>query len=504
MTAVSNLALIFTKTGAPASPPGVATGAPASFPTLLAPVAGKPGDTADTGDARQEDAAPGKDLPDEQSGLPDALAWMMAPALPILADPAIAKVADAAPSPAATPVATTPATAQSTAALPLVTPDSAPAATPPPVDPAPQTVAPQIPAQQPAAPSPAPVASQPKAQAADLPDPHVDLPTTDQPMPPAAPRATTPAPAPDRIAQVADALRPLLPAASANYINRFAAVARPVAPSTPPAVAPIAVAATPVTPLPVTPQAAPAVAAPQPVAPVQVGTPPAPQAPAAPVPAETARVEAPVATPAPVAPAAPVQPAVQPTAIAPAAQVFAEAIHRAATDERTAATPQPTVFTLPAGTDNAVHAVAATGDSRHAALDLKQDNWPQAMIQRIEALRDTANANDTRIRLIPAALGAIDVSLKREGDAVSVHLAAHQPETQQILADAQPRLADLAESRGLKLSASTGSAATDAGGHAASQQQQQQRATQTAAAMPVRPASAANAADEAASDERIA
>ena len=181
--------------------------------------------------------------------------------------------------------------------------------------------------------------------------------------------------------------------------------------------------------------------------------------------------------------------------------MFAEAIRRAAADERTAAAPQPAAtFVLPAGTDNAAHAVAATADARHAALDLKQDNWPQAMIQRIEALRDTANASDTRIRLIPAALGAIDVSLKRDGDAVSVHLAAHQPETRQILADAQPRLADLAEARGLKLSASTGSATTDAGGHAAAQQQQQQRT----AAAPMRPASAASADDEAASDERIA
>nr|WP_244655521.1 flagellar hook-length control protein FliK [Sphingomonas sp. CFBP 13603] len=66
-------------------------------------------------------------------------------------------------------------------------------------------------------------------------------------------------------------------------------------------------------------------------------------------------------------------------------------------------------------------------------------------------LRDAANATDTRIRLIPDALGAIDVSMRKDGDTVHVHFNAEQAATRTLLADAQPRLAELAEARGLKL-----------------------------------------------------
>jgi flagellar hook-length control protein FliK len=83
---------------------------------------------------------------------------------------------------------------------------------------------------------------------------------------------------------------------------------------------------------------------------------------------------------------------------------------------------------------------------------MRQERWPHAMIERIEMLRDAADAVDTRIRLVPDALGAIDVSVKTEGDTVRVHFNAEQAATRTLLADAQPRLAELAEARGLKLS----------------------------------------------------
>ncbi|QKR98984.1 hypothetical protein F9288_04490 [Sphingomonas sp. CL5.1] len=210
----------------------------------------------------------------------------------------------------------------------------------------------------------------------------------------------------------------------------------------------------------------------------------------------------PGASAVPLAIAAPAPAEPQVTRIAPAAQVFAAAIQRAAVEDRPA-TGQPVLAAPPAGTDNTLHAVAATADSRHAALDMKQDNWPQQMIQRIDALRDAANANDASIRLIPDALGKIDVTLKREGDGVSVRLDAHQPETRQILADAQPRLTELAEARGIKLSATTGGGA-DTAGQTLSQQQQQQRAHQSAATPAAPPRATAEADDTVAAEGRIA
>ena len=95
--------------------------------------------------------------------------------------------------------------------------------------------------------------------------------------------------------------------------------------------------------------------------------------------------------------------------------------------------------------------VAPTAATQQAPLDMRQERWPHAMIARIEMIRDAADATDTRIRLIPDALGAIDVSVKTEGATVHVHFAAEQAATRTLLADAQPRLAELAEARGLKL-----------------------------------------------------
>ncbi|ONF96792.1 flagellar hook-length control protein FliK [Sphingomonas jeddahensis] len=198
--------------------------------------------------------------------------------------------------------------------------------------------------------------------------------------------------------------------------------------------------------------------------------------------------------------AAPQQPAVplQPARIAPAAQVFAAAIHQAARDERRPDAPDSMIAAIaPATTDLAAHAVTAVEGTRHPALDMARDTWPAKMIERIEMIRDAMDAVDTSIRLIPDKLGAIDVSLKQDGDTVQVHIVAQQPETRQLLADAQPKLAELAEAKGLKLSAQLG----DGGG-----QQQQQRAPnapqQTTTTRPGRAASNDDAA--ALADERIA
>ena len=79
-----------------------------------------------------------------------------------------------------------------------------------------------------------------------------------------------------------------------------------------------------------------------------------------------------------------------------------------------------------------------------------RQDWPQKMIDRIEALRDDANANDTSIRLKPEALGRIDVALRTRADgAVSVHFTAEQPATRTLIADAAPQLNAAAELDGV-------------------------------------------------------
>jgi Meckel syndrome type 1 protein len=193
--------------------------------------------------------------------------------------------------------------------------------------------------------------------------------------------------------------------------------------------------------------------------------------------------------------------------IASAARTFAEAIHRAVTaDERARPADPNAPVTQPQATAAiSAAAVTATGQAQQQTLDMRQPHWPSAMIQHIEKLRDMADANDMRIRVVPDALGAIDVALRREGDTVQVQLTAEQPQTRAMLADAQPRLTEMAEARGLKLYHGQPGGTTMQGERQSSQQQQQQP-QQRAAPVPAAPPSARRAAQADAddTDQRLA
>jgi flagellar hook-length control protein FliK len=52
---------------------------------------------------------------------------------------------------------------------------------------------------------------------------------------------------------------------------------------------------------------------------------------------------------------------------------------------------------------------------------------------------------------MPESLGKVEVSVRQEGERVHVHFATETPAARQILTDAQPRLAELAEQRGIRL-----------------------------------------------------
>ena len=174
---------------------------------------------------------------------------------------------------------------------------------------------------------------------------------------------------------------------------------------------------------------------------------------------------APTATPAAAAPV-----------ILPALQAFGAAIRRAMADERKpAVSSDDTILGLPTLVATTAPAIANAVTPGDTTLDTADRRWPHAMAEQIEKLRDAADSQSTRIRLLPDALGPVDVAVRRDGDQVHVHFAAADAQTRQLLADAQPRLADAAEARGLKLGRTDVSGGDLTGGD---RQQQQRSAPQ--------------------------
>jgi flagellar hook-length control protein FliK len=140
-------------------------------------------------------------------------------------------------------------------------------------------------------------------------------------------------------------------------------------------------------------------------------------------------------------------------------------------------------------------AIAAPADLQQAVLDTRRHEWMGAMIDRIETMRDASSTGDTRIRLAPPALGQVDISIRHDGDRIHVHFAAETSAGRQLLTDAQPRLAELAEARGVKLGQTSVDGGSSGSGH------QQDAARQP---MPARPASTATAEPAADTDQRVA
>lgn len=162
-------------------------------------------------------------------------------------------------------------------------------------------------------------------------------------------------------------------------------------------------------------------------------------------------------------------------ALAPAARVFAAAIHRlvvqpAGAEDMARDPATPSLLPAPGTITPVAVPVTARGDS---ALDMGDRHWPEAMIARIIALRDASDAlaasasidrDRATVRLSPDALGTVEVALHRDEGQVRVQLTAEQPRTQALLAEAQPRLTELAEARGIRVvHAGTAAAGGDAG-----------------------------------------
>lgn len=185
----------------------------------------------------------------------------------------------------------------------------------------------------------------------------------------------------------------------------------------------------------------------------------------------------------------------------PAARAFASAIAASndAVPLRRRDTPRldPQDALVSAGLLGNARAPSASQSLPGVPLDLRREDLAAGLATRIEALRDAADATNTRIRLVPDALGKIDVAIRREGETLHVHFAADTAATRGLLSEAQPRLADIASQRGLTLGDTT-----VGGGGTGSQNDPRQRAETTAQAPhSPRPPRAANS--QAATSETI-
>ncbi|MDV3458478.1 flagellar hook-length control protein FliK [Sphingomonas sp. HF-S4] len=186
--------------------------------------------------------------------------------------------------------------------------------------------------------------------------------------------------------------------------------------------------------------------------------PPAEDAPAAP------HIEAPIReAPAPLPPSAPrpaqFQPATAPVAPPTVTPQLAAAIEAAALGAPAVSAPsrrapaiEAAVIALAPSADSVrPHAVAAAADVEQSMIDMRRQEWMGQMVEQIEALRDAAPLRETRLSLAPEALGKVDISIRQEGEHVHVHFATETQAARQLIADAQPRLGELAEARGIKL-----------------------------------------------------
>ncbi|QHL90172.1 hypothetical protein GVO57_04140 [Sphingomonas changnyeongensis] len=105
-------------------------------------------------------------------------------------------------------------------------------------------------------------------------------------------------------------------------------------------------------------------------------------------------------------------------------------------------------------------------------VDTARNDWMQSMIAQIAETQAEGGARAARIRLLPDALGAVDIRIVERGDGVHVELAADNPQARALLAEAQPRLHELAEARGLRLAQASIDAALSGGQSGQSGQRQ--------------------------------
>jgi flagellar hook-length control protein FliK len=106
----------------------------------------------------------------------------------------------------------------------------------------------------------------------------------------------------------------------------------------------------------------------------------------------------------------------------------------------------------------------------------------QAMIERIGDIAQSDARREAQIKLLPSALGALEVKIVQRDEQMHVTLTSDNAQARQLLSDAAPRLQELAEARGLRF------AQADIGG---GQPQDRRTPAEQQAQTPLRPTSAA-------------
>ena len=110
-----------------------------------------------------------------------------------------------------------------------------------------------------------------------------------------------------------------------------------------------------------------------------------------------------------------------------------------------APTPAPVAIAQP-------QPVPATAQpSQPAPVDVGRAEWVQAMVDRIAELPQLEGGREAQIKLVPDRLGKVEVSIVHRDEQVQVTLNAETAQARQLLSDAAPRLQELAEARGLRL-----------------------------------------------------
>jgi flagellar hook-length control protein FliK len=118
-----------------------------------------------------------------------------------------------------------------------------------------------------------------------------------------------------------------------------------------------------------------------------------------------------------------------------------------------ASSPAPNVMAMPAPVPQPQPAPAspqpASPAYQPAPVDLGRAEWVQAMVDRIADLPQ-ASGREAQIKLLPDALGAVEVKIVERDERMQVTLNADTSQARQLLSEAAPRLQELAEARGLR------------------------------------------------------
>lgn len=176
---------------------------------------------------------------------------------------------------------------------------------------------------------------------------------------------------------------------------------------------------------------------------------------------------------------------------------------------------QPALSTLAApatGTQTAA-AVTAAGQAQDAPLDTRHQEWTAKMIDKIEMLQGGA-VRETKISLMPEGLGKVDIAIRQDDAGLHVQFSTDTQSARQLIADAQPKLAEIAQERGIRIgstSVDTNAAGSHGGGNGSGTASSQMNQGQRQDAQPQRnqpsaplPGQRREASSSTSQDERVA